>query len=65
MKRLRGNQGARDILRTQGIALLSGFYDTALLAELGIVGVAADEMISVNGLTPEQDALLRLKGVID
>jgi hypothetical protein len=65
MKRLRGNQGARDILRTRGIALLSGFYDTALLAELGITGVAAEEMIAVNAASPEQEQLMRTRGVID
>lgn len=65
MKRLRGNLGARDILRTQGIALLSGFYDKDLLRELGVTGLAPDEMISVKAATPEQESLLRAKNVID
>jgi hypothetical protein len=65
MKRLRGNQGARDILRTRGIALLSGFYDKGLLSELGVAGVASHEMIAVQALSPEQERLMRTKGVID
>jgi hypothetical protein len=65
MKRLRGNGGARDILRKQGIALLSGFYDKAMLAELDVTGVADDEMMSVLALSTEQERLMRSKGVID
>ncbi|MBX3509414.1 MAG: hypothetical protein KF714_11565 [Parvibaculum sp.] len=48
MKRLRGNQGARDILRTEGIALLSGFYDKAALRALKAPHTGDDEMIAIS-----------------
>lgn len=65
MKRLRGNGGARDRLRTQGIALLSGYYDAGLVKTLRLGPVASNEMISVSANDAAEEALLRKKGVID
>src|SRR5262249_30190366 len=45
MKRLRQNGGARDMLRTRGIALLSGIYDAALISQLGLPETGREEMI--------------------
>jgi hypothetical protein len=47
MKRLRGNGGARDILVLEGISLLSGAYDLAKIAELGLKPIAPDEFVAV------------------
>ena len=46
MKRLRSNGGARDILSARKIALLSGNYDRAIIARLGLPEAAADEFVS-------------------
>lgn len=59
MKRLRGNQGARDILKPEGIALLSGAFGKKVLRALGRPQIANDAFIA---LTPasarERDILL-------
>lgn len=47
MKRLRENQGARDILSKEGIALLSGSYDAAEARALGFENLQADEWLAV------------------
>ena len=47
MKRLRGNGGARDILAPEGIALLSGAYDSSKILQLGLTPLASDEFIAV------------------
>lgn len=47
MKRLRENGGARDILGPEGILLLSGAYDSAKIAELELIPIAADEFIAI------------------
>ena len=47
MKRLRANGGARDILRTQGIALLSRLYDRELIDQMNIQGVDKEHVIAV------------------
>ena len=67
MKRVRGNGGARDTLRTEGIAVLSGFWaaDKALLGDLGVSMIAGDEHIAVQPLNPEEETLMRSRGVID
>jgi hypothetical protein len=46
MKRLRGNGGARDELRAEGIALLSGAFDAARIAGLGLGTIGRDEFIA-------------------
>jgi Restriction endonuclease NaeI len=47
MKRVRGNGGARDILKREGIALLSGKYDKARLKSLGFEAASPDEFVAV------------------
>jgi hypothetical protein len=59
MKRLRGNGGARDLLKPDGIALLSGQYDSALITALSLPVTARDEFVSVKPDTDEQRALWR------
>lgn len=65
MKRVRGNGGARDVLRKEKIAVLSGYYDTQLLAQIGILGVMPNEMIAVNPFTAAEEDLFRAHAVID
>lgn len=64
MKRLRGNGGARDILRREGIAVLSGYYDGGLIAELGLPRTGTDEMIAASPRTEREATLMQTKGVI-
>jgi hypothetical protein len=59
MKRLRGNGGARDMLAPDGIALLSGQYDSALIVALSLPVTARDEFVSVKPATDAQRALWR------
>lgn len=46
MKRLRANGGARDILESDRIALLSGTFDQAAIVRLGLPDTEADEFIA-------------------
>lgn len=64
MKRLRRNGGARDILAAQGIAILSGAYDSSVIAELGLPHTAGDEVMS-HKATAEEIGYLRQLGSID
>ncbi|MBM3783297.1 MAG: hypothetical protein FJW30_03000 [Acidobacteria bacterium] len=65
LKRLRKNGGARDALEREGIALLSGKYDTALIAAMGLPPCGPTEFISFRPVTGEQVEALRRKGVWD
>lgn len=65
MKRLRKNGGARDRLMAEGIALLSGTYDTALIEALGLPPCDGDEFISVTPSNAAERKLLREAGHID
>lgn len=47
MKRIRGNQGARDILRAENIAILSGAYRSDPIARLGYPPCSREEFIAV------------------
>ena len=47
MKRIRGNQGARDILRDENIAILSGAYRSDPIARLGFPPCSREEFIAV------------------
>lgn len=64
MKRLRGNGGARDVLRKEQIALLSGTYDRALIQELRLPSTRADEFIAVKPSDARQSAILRSRRLI-
>ncbi|SFR81573.1 NaeI family type II restriction endonuclease [Sphingomonas jatrophae] len=62
MKRLRGNAGAKDILKPQGIALLSGNYFNPVLQQLGLPRIGNDEHMAVKASTPKQIGVLRAVG---
>lgn len=47
MKRLRNNGGARGLLAADGIALLSGKYDSRLIKKLSLPVCTGDEFISI------------------
>lgn len=47
MKRIRGNQGARDILRSENIAILSGAYRSDPISRLGLPPCSREEFIAV------------------
>jgi len=65
MKRVRGNQGAKDLLRPQNIALLSGNYFNAVLAQLGLPRIGNDEHIAIEANTPLELELLRAAQQLD
>ncbi|WP_424970644.1 NaeI family type II restriction endonuclease [Dinoroseobacter sp. S76] len=65
MKRLRGNQGARDVLRIEGIALLSGVYGNRVLAQLDLPWLSGDEFIAIAPRTEEERRILRAENAID
>lgn len=65
MKRLRANQGARDELRKEGIALLSGTYDAVILNQLGFGDIQEDEWIAVHPNDEAQRNILRRANAID
>ena len=65
MKRLRANGGARDVLRKERIALLSGAFDQEQLTQLGILDVAPDETVAVKPSNLTEESLLRSMGGID
>lgn len=65
MKRLRGNRGAKDILRPQKIALLSGVYFNPTLDRLGLPRIGNDEFIAVDVRSEEERAVLITSGQID
>lgn len=65
MKRVRGNQGARDVLRQEGIALLSGVYHNQLLQELGRLPIDTEAMIAVKPRSPEERNHLLNLDIID
>ena len=65
MKRIRGNSGARDILRRKSIAILSGRFDIPLIQALNLPPVARDEFISASPRSITEEKLMRDAGVID
>lgn len=58
MKRLRSNGGAKDLLRSRGIALLSGNYYNPVLERIGLARIGNDEHIAVDARSPEEGAAL-------
>jgi len=65
MKRIRGNQGARDVLRKEGIAVLSGTYGNQILEHLGKQPIGSEEIIAVGTNTQSEYAILRQFDAID
>lgn len=64
MKRLRGNQGARDILKPEGIALLSGAFGKKVLRALGRPQIANDAFIALSPASArERDILLSQEAI--
>jgi hypothetical protein len=65
MKRIRRNGGARDILAPQGIAILWGQKDRALIAKLNLGRIGPDEFISYQPKKTSEIDALRKAGHID
>ena len=65
MKRIRRNGGARDILAPQGIAILWGQKDRALIEQLNLGRIGPDEFISYRPKKPSEIDALRKAGHID
>lgn len=65
MKRIRGNGGARDILRKEGVALLSWTYHREILKLLGLRDLTSEEFVAISGRDDGEVLLLRARGVID
>lgn len=62
MKRLRKNGGARDVLAQEGIAILSGKYDSGLIAELHLPLTTRDQFVSIKASTSDEWAILKRTG---
>jgi hypothetical protein len=62
MKRLRGNKGAKDILRPEGIALMSGTYYNGVLKRLNLPTIGADEFIAVRPNNIQELEILKNAG---
>lgn len=65
LKRVRANGGARDILRPEGIAVLWGQKDRALIASLDLPPILSDEFMSLSARTADELSLLRAAGHLD
>ncbi|SEG12768.1 Restriction endonuclease NaeI [Bryocella elongata] len=59
MRRIRKGGGARDEFVGEGIVLLSGQYDRALIHELGLPVCARDEFISIKAATSAEEEILK------
>lgn len=59
MKRLRKNGGARDALAQEGIAILSGKYDSVVINRLKLGSVGQEEFISLKPTSADEIAILR------
>lgn len=62
MKRLRKNGGARDLLKQQGVALLSGKTHRLLITQLGLPQTSPEDFISVTPTNSEEHTLLAAAG---
>ena len=58
MKRVRANGGAKDILSTESIAILSGAYHSNAIKALGLPKCSRDEFISVEFNQSQREILL-------
>jgi hypothetical protein len=65
LKRVRANGGARDILRSEGIAILWGKKDRHIIAELNLGPVLSDEFISIRPDNQRDLEILRREGHLD
>ncbi len=64
MKRIRSNQGARDLLRPQGVAILYSEIDRELMHGLGL-SFGYREFLSYRPKNDAEAAMLRAAGHID
>lgn len=64
IKRLRGNHGARDILKPRGVALMSGVYYNGILEKLGLPRIGNDEWIAVEARDETEAAILKTVAAI-
>lgn len=64
MKRLRSNGGAKDILRDEGIALLSGAYNSGAIERLGLPRIGGDEFIAIIPQDENERTILREEGAL-
>jgi hypothetical protein len=64
MKRIRRNGGARDVLKTKGIAVLSGIYDQEVLELLGF-NIDSEHSVAVAPGDWQEEELLRYFDKID
>ena len=58
LKRVRGNGGARDILKAEGIAILSGNYNKELRRQLGFGHLKNGEFVSIKPRNSDEADLL-------
>lgn len=65
MKRLRKNGGARDKLKTENIALLSGRFDKALIEKLKLTALTPDQSISFSPVDSSEYLLLKRSSKLD
>lgn len=65
MRRIRADngRGTRDLLAREGILLLSGKYDAALITALGLPSVNGNEFISHRPTGPREQAIVRTFGI--
>lgn len=61
-KRLRSNGGAKDILKGQKIALMSGNYFNGTLDALGLSAIGRDEFIAVDVQNKTEETILKSAG---
>jgi hypothetical protein len=59
MKRIRGNGGARSVLKSDRVAILSGKYHAELALKLGLPGLYPDEFVSMTPRNEDEFNLLR------
>ena len=64
MKRARGNGGARDILKAEKIAVLSGAYDNAKLVELGREVIDREDLIAIGPRNMDEENRMKAMGII-
>jgi hypothetical protein len=65
MRRVRKGGGARDQLANEGIAVLNGKYDRAIIKKLGLEAIQNDEYLAFRPTTAEHIDLLRSENKID
>ncbi|TAH37515.1 MAG: hypothetical protein EYC62_01120 [Alphaproteobacteria bacterium] len=62
MRRIRKGGGARDFFKENGIALLSGTFDSEIIEQLGLKTCSKEEFIAVEPNTPEAIQILKNAG---